>query len=302
MKLGLHLESVPQEGLGPLAAAEAGLGPVAIVHWFQAWGGGHGPFRSDWLDAVAATGRTGLLTWEPWALTGEAAQPAFAPQAIAAGAHDDYLAAWAAGFAARSDGPWPIRLMHEANGSWYPWGGRQPGAGPDAYRAAWVHIHEVFRAAGASNVAWVWCPLADDVAGPFEAWYPGEAYVDVLALDAYNWGADMPHNGGWRAPGQLLDGAYDRLAALGPQPIWLAEVGCAPEAPPALVGAPAGADTAVDPKAAWLAELVSSAPQRWPRLEAIVFFSLDKERDWRVHHDPAIAAAIRGRPIVGGHG
>lgn len=296
MKLGLHLESVPQEGLGPLTAAEAELGvPVEIVHWFQAWGGGHGPFHPDWLDAVAATGRTGLLTWEPWALTGEAAQPSWAPEAITAGTHDAYLAAWAAGFAARSDGPWPIRLMHEMNGSWYPWGGRQPGAGPDAYRAAWVHVHELFRGAGAGpdKVRWVWCPLVDDVAGPFEDWYPGSAHVDVLALDAYNWGAAVPENGGWRTPGQLLDGAYDRLAALGPQPIWLAEVGCAPEAPSAVLGAATGADATVHPKAAWLAELVSSAPQRWPRLEAIVFFSLDKERDWRVHDDPTVATAIR---------
>ncbi|MDH5291619.1 MAG: glycosyl hydrolase [Acidimicrobiia bacterium] len=295
MRLGLHLESVPQEGLASLDAAEALLGlPVEILHWFQAWGGGHGPFRADWLDAVAATGRTGLLTWEPWALTGEATQPAYAPEAIAAGSHDAYLASWAAGFAARTDGPWAIRLMHEANGTWYPWSGRQPGAGPDAYKAAWVHIHDVFRAAGAATaVRWVWCPLVDDVAGPFEAWYPGDAYVDLLALDAYNWGAAVPENGGWRTPGQLLDGAYDRLAALGPQPIWLAELGCAPEAPLAVLGAATGAHATVHPKAAWLAELLSSAPHRWPRLEAVVFFSLAKERDWRVHHDPAVATAIR---------
>jgi len=295
MRLGLHLDSVPQEGLATLEAAEAALAiPVEIVHWFQAWGGGYGPFRADWLDAVAASERTGLLTWEPWSLTGEAAQPAYAPEAIAAGAHDGYLTAWAAGFAARSDGPWPIRLMHEMNGTWYPWGGGQPGAGPQAYRAAWIHIHELFRAAGAADqVQWVWCPLVDDVAGPFEAWYPGPAYVDILALDAYNWGAAVPENGGWRTPGQLLDGAYDRLAALGSQPIWLAEVGCAPDSAATVLGAATGADATVHPKAAWLAELVSSAPQRWPRLEAMVFFSLDKERDWRIHHDPAVAAALR---------
>jgi mannan endo-1,4-beta-mannosidase len=58
----------------------------------------------------------------------------------------------------------------------------------------------------------------------------------------------------------------------------LAEVGCAPE----------GGD-----KAAWVAELVGLARSRYDRLDAIIWFGLDKERDWRVDHDPAVAAAIR---------
>jgi beta-mannanase len=280
MLIGLHLDGVPQEGIGPLRDAEAVTGRIDLVHWFQAWGGGHRAFRPDWLDEVARSGRAGMITWEPWVPGGDPSQPALAPSAIAAGDHDRYLKAWAEGFARRHDELWYLRPMHEMNGTWYPWGGGDP----SLFQSAWVHIHELFRVAGASSVAWVWCPLVDDVAGPFEAYYPGSDYVDVLALDGYNWGAEVPQYGGWRDPAQVFADAYDRLVALGRRPIWLAEVGCAPE----------GGD-----KPAWLAELLRLAATRFDRLETVAFFSLDKERDWRVHHDPTVGAAIRGRAQPG---
>ena len=171
MKIGLHLDGVPQEGLGPLDAAAARIGPVAVVHWFQAWGGGHRRFHPEWLDRVAESGRQGLISWEPWALTGGGIQPGYGPHAIARGDHDGYIRSWAQAFGRRGDGPWYLRPMHEMNGTWYPWGGRD-GA---AFQRAWRHVRSIFDDAGAGPdvVRWVWCPLADDVAEPFERFYPG---------------------------------------------------------------------------------------------------------------------------------
>jgi len=278
MRLGIHLDHVPQDGLAALEAVETTVGTaIEVVHWFQAWGGYYGSFRSSWLDLVAASRRSGLISWEPWALTGEAHQPAFAPAAILSGAHDAYIDSWAHGFAARDDGPWYLRPMHEMNGHWYPWsGGIEPNT-PALYRDAWRHLHRRFVAAGATNVSWMWCPLADDVVGPFEEYYPGAAFVDVLALDGYNWGASTPEYGGWRSPTEIFAEPCKRLAALGSQPVWLAEVGSAPD----------GGD-----KADWTAELLDLPGS--DRVEAVVFFGLDKERDWRIDTDPAVAAAIRG--------
>ena len=65
--------------------------------------------------------------------------------------------------------------------------------------------------------------------------------------------------------------AYKRLLALAPsKPIWIGEIGCAPE----------GGD-----KAAWVLKMFSEWATRYPRIEAIVWFNLDKERDWmlRLH-------------------
>ncbi|MGF1596268.1 MAG: glycoside hydrolase family 26 protein [Acidimicrobiales bacterium] len=281
--IGLHLDHVPFDGLGPIVAAEAAIGAVDIVHWFQAWGGGHAPFHAHWLDTVAGGGRRGLITWEPWAPGGPAHQLRYGPQTIVDGVHDDYIRSWAEGLARRDDGPWYLRPMHEMNGTWYPWAAGVKGNDPALVRAAWRHLHHVFTDAGATGVAWVWSPLADDVAGPFENCYPGSDVVDVLALDGYNWGSGVPTYGGWRSPSELFGSALTRLCRLGPQPLWLAEVG----------SAPAGGD-----KAAWVDALltVEGLPaEAGERLEAVVFFGLDKEQDWRVHTDPAVAAAVRRR-------
>ena len=278
VRLGLHLDHVPQAGLDPLHRVESTAGPIEVVHWFQAWGSDHRRFRPGWLDAVAESGRSGLISWEPWALTGDRVQPAFDPVAIAAGHHDRYVDAWAAGFAARDDGPWYLRPMHEMNGTWYPWG-QVPGVTPDDVVAAWIHLRRRFELAGAESVAWVWCPLVDDGTGPpFEVYHPGPEHVDVLALDGYNWGSTKPEWGGWRSPAELFGSGLARLAELGDQPRWLAEVGCAPE----------GGD-----KARWTADLLDLA--RTSSVATVVFFGLDKERDWRIDADPRVAEVLRRR-------
>jgi mannan endo-1,4-beta-mannosidase len=271
---GLHLDGVPQTGTTPLVGVERAVGRLDVVHWFQAWGAGHGPYEPAWFDTVARTGRTGLLSWEPWALPAGGDWAPWLPARIAAGDHDRYIDEWAARLAARRDGPWWLRPMHEMNGNWYPWGGGDPAE----YQAAWRRIVDRFDRAGAGRrVRWLWAPLVDDVAGQFEPYYPGDRYVDAVGLDGYNWGADEPANGGWRTPAQVFEPALDRLGRLAPSKrVWLTEVGCSP----------VGGD-----KPAWVADLYAMA-RRWP-VDAVVWFGLDKEQDWRVHADPAVAAAVR---------
>jgi beta-mannanase len=175
--------------------------------------------------------------------------------------------------------------MHEMNGNWYPWGGSVNANSAAAYVRAWRRLHGIFRDVGARNVRWVWSPYAEDVPATadnvFERYYPGRAYVDVLALDGYNWGSVMPQHGGWRSFDEIFGRAYRRLARLGPQPIWIAETASAPE----------GGD-----KAGWIRKMFASQ-HRYPRLRAIVWFNVDKERDWRAT-SPASAAkafAVRSR-------
>jgi len=50
---------------------------------------------------------------------------------------------------------------------------------PADFTAAWVHVHNLFAARGATNVSWVWCPSAASWAnGTAMQWYPGSGYVD----------------------------------------------------------------------------------------------------------------------------
>jgi len=113
--------------------------------------------------------------------------------------------------------------MHEFNGDWYPWGGTVNGNSPALFVEAWRRMVDIFHRHGADNVRFVWSPNNIDVpaSNRLESYYPGEAYVDVLAVDGYNWGAGTPAYGGWKSFSEVFMPAYDRLRALGPQPIWL---------------------------------------------------------------------------------
>jgi mannan endo-1,4-beta-mannosidase len=82
-------------------------------------------------------------------------------------------------------GPVAISFGHEMNGNWYPWGTTD--ATPAEFVAAWQHIHDLFAAAGATNVIWIWNPnivnpMPDVQLSPY---WPGNAYVDWVGLTGY---------------------------------------------------------------------------------------------------------------------
>jgi hypothetical protein len=76
--------------------------------------------------------------------------------------------------------------------------------------AAWRRVITIFRAQGVTNAKYIW--TATDYAfwrtdgRRAELWYPGDAYVDAIAADAYNWyncrpGIDNP----WWSLQQVID-------------------------------------------------------------------------------------------------
>jgi beta-mannanase len=74
-----------------------------------------------------------MITWEPWnALNGK--NRGVTMNDIAKGKNDAYIKAMAKQAKAYKK-PLYIRLAHEMNGTWYPWG-----KSTSAYRKAWIHI------------------------------------------------------------------------------------------------------------------------------------------------------------------
>ncbi len=275
MLFGAHTDGDPYGGdVDAIDALQRKLDRrIGIVNWYQNWSSRPGGdwvsrFHPEVVGAVTGTGRRPLLTWEPWDPAGGAEQARYRLARIARGDFDDYIAGWARGLR-ELDRRVYLRPMHEMNGTWYPWSGTVNGNSPADYRAAWRHMHAVFERERATNVRWVWAPLNVDSpatrANRMERYYPGKRFVDVLALDGYNWGSTKPEYGGWQSFEQVFGKAYARLKAIGGQPIWIAEVGSAPE----------GGN-----KARWVRGMFRTAA-RWKRLKAIVWFDLDKERDWR---------------------
>ena len=106
---------------------------------------------------------------------------------ITDGSEDTYLETQAAEVKAYGQ-PIFLRPDWEMNDSWFPnW--NLPNVTPAEYIAAWQHIVTIFRNAGATNAAFVWCPGSGNTNNPSDArlmaWYPGNDYVDWMATDAY---------------------------------------------------------------------------------------------------------------------
>ena len=106
------------------------------------------------------------------------------------------------------------RPYHEMNGNWFWWGNRTGDYGTKAlYRQLFerlVNYHKLH------NLVWVWSVDRPTKVGmEFNNFYPGDRYLDILALDVY--GSDFKKD------------YYDQLLALSNgKPITLAEVGSPP--------------------------------------------------------------------------
>lgn len=210
----------------------------------------------------------------------------------AAGDHDAYLSEIAV--AARSYPydlyvrPWP-----EMNGDWASYqptaDGRRPHGGTyREFRQAWRHVVTFFEERGVTNLRWVFNADAATYAAttPVEKIWPGRRYVDVLGLDGFNWGKDEAW-GTWRSFTQIFRPQYRRLTALHPTaPVWVCET--ASKEPTVEDGAPV--DPAND-KGAWIRSAFSTTSM--PRLQAVVWFDEQKERDWRVASSSSSLRAIR---------
>jgi mannan endo-1,4-beta-mannosidase len=103
------------------------------------------------------------------------------------------------------------RPYHEMNGGWFWWGNKP---GEKGYAALWRLMYQrLAEHHKLDNLLWVWNANAPNQwAGAYADFYPGAAYVDVLAVDIY--GAD------WK------QSHYDDLLKLAEgKPIALGEVG-----------------------------------------------------------------------------
>jgi hypothetical protein len=151
-----------------VAKFEQALGrPLDVVQVYHLW---DDDFPSDADRAFVAEGRTLLLSWA-----------GADTRVIASGRYDAQIRAQAE--AVRDLGA-PILLrwrweMNRPNLQGSVWS-------PADFVAAWKHVRAIFTEVGATNAAWVWCPLATDYSGTNgPAYYPGDDQVEWLCTDVY---------------------------------------------------------------------------------------------------------------------
>lgn len=80
-----------------------------------------------------------------------------------------------------------FRPWHEMSGSWFWWGAKH--CTTEEYKQLFRMTVEKFRQLGLTNVVWSYSPGADgnDTPEHFFSFYPGDAYVDMLGVDLYQY-------------------------------------------------------------------------------------------------------------------
>lgn len=224
--------------------------------------------------SAAARGAALMISWEPQVAGLGSQQPQFGLTRITAGHFDPYIRRFARD-AAATGRPVFIRFAAEMNGDWQVWSTGVNGNQVGDYRRAYRHVVDVARRAGGTNIQWMFNPIVSYPGSEaLSRLYPGDRYVDWVALDGYNWGATRPW--GWQSFTDVFAAGLAELRAVAPRkPLAIAEIGCAPGSA----------------KAAWVRDALIRARQAGARM--LVWFEHDKETDWRLASEPAVAEAAR---------
>jgi len=256
----------------------------AVVNLFTNWDGSaktKSNLFNQQLPNIWANGNVPLITWEPFTAKNT---PADIERRIASGSYDTYVADWGARLKRFLDGPDAVpgtaddrraylRLGHEMNGNWYPWGAAVGANSPADFIAMWRRVHAAFDAAGLgpSRLGWIWSVNHEDVGGfKAEALFPGDDVVDWVAVDGYNWGASQSWSS-WRPPFEVFGDMVGRLRVISQRPLALTETATSSTTA-------SGADLAA--KSQWVTDLFGYAVTAEARM--VVWLNDDKETDWAV--------------------
>lgn len=213
-------------------------------------------------------------------------QPEYSMEAIIRGDWDAYLRQYARDAKAFGGEIW-LRPFHEMNGDWYPWGGGKRngvplnGNTPASCAAGWRHVRQIFIDEGATNVKFVWSvnhlSIPNTAENAISKYWPGDTYVDIIGIDGFNFGSNYRYSK-WTSFETLYAKTYAELSKLpSSKPIIVAETGCS---------------TVGGDKAAWIESMFKVIPAKFPRIKGVVWFNVDKDRDWRVDSSSASRRAF----------
>jgi hypothetical protein len=263
---------------------------LPLIQLYIAWGDRpeHAfPLRA--LTMIRTLGSVGVVTWEPWLAVFDNARHPFLPlredrdrgglAAVARGDYDFYVDRWAAE-AARFGQPFFLRFAHEMNDPYrYPWGPQNNTK--EEFIAAWRHVAERFRKAGAFNVVWVWSPHV-----AYEWWelyYPGADVVDWVATGVLNYGPIAQWSRWWTFH-EIFGTKYAKLEEIA-KPVMIAELG----------SLRVGGD-----RSAWYKDALTDLPSRHPAVKAVLLFNASEDQtvtaqkvEWTFRGDEEVAAVVR---------
>ena len=222
-----------------------------IVIKFLKFGTGlHFPTRE--ANLVAQKGGTLFIKMEPWSGRGEKDR-SFTLENITRGKYDPLLKRFAEE-AKRFGKPIFVSFGHEMNVDGYPWA-----KNPKLYINAFRYVHDkISREYGACNITWVWNP---NIGGDISSYYPGNAYVNWVAIDGYS--SEDP-GFSWQSCRELFSGSIDRLEKF-KRPIMIGEFAADANSP----------EDERTKKPAWINQCVNYFAED-KRIKAYIYFNENK--------------------------
>lgn len=260
------------------------------IHIYTAWGSeAEQQFPTRKVEEIVSLGSIPVITWEPWLTAfSEDANPMLRSADerdkggmadVAKGLYDFYLKAWAAE-AKKINSPILLRFGHEMNDPFrYPWGPHNNSA--NDFKAAWRHVHDVFRKAGVNNILWIWSP--HPAYGYFHDFYPGTAFVDYVGIGTLNYGT-VANWSKWWSFKEIFGKYYPQLASFH-KPMLLTEFG----------SLPIGGN-----RAKWYADALRFMPKQYPLVKGLLFFHYSEDKtttqqtlNWYIKNDKETIQAIK---------
>ena len=217
-------------------------------------------FPAGPMTALRARGAIPLLNWSSQSSPLSVTQPGFRLSTVASGSFDHYIRTFAT--EARAWGhPFFLRFDWEMNQSWFPWGQAANGNQAGEFAATWRHVHDIFTAAGATNVTWVWCPYAslNPSVVALRRLYPGDRYVDWTCLDGYNFGVSGGAGNPWRSFRSIFGPSYQAITRH-----------IAPDKP-MIVGEVASSERGGS-KRRWIQAMLQAIPAHFRRIRGVLWF------------------------------
>jgi len=159
-----------------------------------------------------------------------------------------------------------IAPFQEMNGNWVSYG-----CEPAYYADAFRRFVDAFRKAGIdeTQIRFAFAPngWTSIGCGEIADYYPGDGYVDILGISAYNWG--WCASTGWESPAEAFGPWLDELRAINAFKPFLIMQTAAPR-----VGCGGNQDQ-------WVKDMQTYVAND-PNLVGFVWFNFIKEHDWRV--------------------
>ncbi len=241
---------------------------AVFVHW-----GNESQFPMYIAPYVRDRNKTLVIFWEATDYNvATTEQPRFNYDAILRGDWDAYFRSFAAS-AKTYNAPVILIPFSEMNGDWFTVSGTKNGNTPAKHIAAYRYIREFFRTT--PNVQFGWAPnngSVPDVAGNQIAdYYPGDAYVDIVGVDGFNFGGTQ-----WETFSQVFDKSLLQLNTY-KKPVYLFSFS-------------SQSDTR---KAAWIKDALQVQLPKHPEIKGWVWFNELKSHNWLVWSDQTALDAFR---------